>query len=105
LTAVGFLYAGFVVTSYEDENDDHLRVLSGTELSKTVLPFITAFMAFQKRLKTMNNGKPLATEIMEFFDEQMNRGVAMMSLQDMVETTASLCSALELERPFSEQVG
>jgi hypothetical protein len=105
LTAVGFLYAGFVVTSYEDEPEDHLRVLAGTDLSKIVLPFITAFMTFQKRLKTMNKGKPLANEIMEFFDEQMDRGVAMMSLQDMADTTASLCSALEFDRPVADQVG
>jgi hypothetical protein len=105
LTAVGFLYAGFVVTSYDDEPEDHLRVLSGTDLSKTVMPFIAAFMTFEKRLKTMNKGKPLATEIMDFFEEQMNRGVAMMSLEDMVDTTASLCTALEFDRPVSEQVG
>jgi hypothetical protein len=68
------------------------------------MPFITSFMAFEKRLKTMNKGRPLPADILEFFNENMNRGIGIMSLEDMSEITTSLSGALQLDKPVTEQV-
>jgi hypothetical protein len=104
LMPVGKSVACFVVTSYEDEAEDHLKVLSAVDLAKTVMPFLTTFMAFEKRVKTMNQGQPLPIELMEFFEEQTCRGVGIMSLSEMVDTTDFLARALKLDQPVAEQV-
>jgi hypothetical protein len=68
------------------------------------MPFLTAFMTFEKRLKTMNKGRNLGFEMEEFLQENMTRGVVIMSLTDMSEITVSLCAALQLDKPVTEQV-
>jgi hypothetical protein len=93
-----------VVTSYEDDSEDYFKTLPGSDFSKYVMPFVTAFIAFQKRLKTMNKGCPLPADILEWFEENMSKGVAVMSLQDMLDLTVALCSALQLDKPLTEQV-
>jgi hypothetical protein len=68
------------------------------------MPFIAAFMSFEKRLKTMNKGLPLPFEMVEFLEEKMSRGVVLMSLVDMAEHTEQICAALMLDKPVSDQV-
>jgi hypothetical protein len=68
------------------------------------MPFITSFMTFEKRLKTMNKGRNLGMEMEEFIQENMTRGVVIMSLVDMSELTGSICAALQLDKPVTEQV-
>jgi hypothetical protein len=68
------------------------------------MPFIASFLAFEKRLKTMNKGLALPTEMVEFLEEHLSRGVATMSQHDMAEITEQLAASLQFDKPVTEQV-
>jgi hypothetical protein len=93
-----------VVTSYDDDSEEVSKTLPAGEFSKTVMPLITAFLALEKRLKTMNKGRPLPVEMVEFLEENMSRSVVIMSTQEMLEMTSAVCAALQLDKPETEQV-
>jgi hypothetical protein len=98
-----FIQQPLVVTAYDDE-DDFGKVLMAPDMAKYVMPLICLTMALERRLVTMNQGKPLPVELSDYLKERTSKGVEFLSFQEMVEEVGQLSKALKLDLPLSQQV-
>jgi hypothetical protein len=96
-----------VVSLLDDEDDTssvRMEVLTASDLSKYVMPYVTLLMVLRKRVQTMNSGSRLPSDLRAFFDDQLVKGVEYYTFQQMAVLNEQMAAALLIEKPLSEQV-